>query len=102
MKRWNQWTRKHDDVVERRSRLEKTVAERTPEDAGQEGPAVADETVPETHVTVSKRGESEHSPFERLFRRPPDRKGRNVVIDNKFGSQVVTKDGVTVAKEIYL
>jgi len=27
-------------------------------------------------------------------------KGRNVVIDKKFGSPVVTKDGVTVAKEI--
>ena len=29
-------------------------------------------------------------------------KGRNVVIDKKFGSPVVTKDGVTVAKEIDL
>lgn len=29
-------------------------------------------------------------------------KGRNVVIDRKFGSPVVTKDGVTVAKEIEL
>ena len=29
-------------------------------------------------------------------------KGRNVVIDKKFGSTVVTKDGVTVAKEIDL
>ena len=29
-------------------------------------------------------------------------KGRNVVIDKKFGSPVVTKDGVTVAKEIEL
>ena len=27
-------------------------------------------------------------------------KGRNVVIDKKFGSQTITKDGVTVAKEI--
>src|SRR3954449_691511 len=27
-------------------------------------------------------------------------KGRNVVIDKKFGSPTVTKDGVTVAKEI--
>jgi len=27
-------------------------------------------------------------------------KGRNVVIDKKFGSPMVTKDGVTVAKEI--
>src|SRR6202161_856872 len=29
-------------------------------------------------------------------------KGRNVVIDKKFGSPVITKDGVTVAKEIDL
>ena len=29
-------------------------------------------------------------------------KGRNVVIDNKFGSPTITKDGVTVAKEIEL
>jgi len=29
-------------------------------------------------------------------------KGRNVVIDKKFGSPMVTKDGVTVAKEIEL
>src|SRR5688572_29906319 len=29
-------------------------------------------------------------------------KGRNVVIDRKFGSPTVTKDGVTVAKEIQL
>lgn len=29
-------------------------------------------------------------------------KGRNVVIDRKFGSPIVTKDGVTVAKEIEL
>ena len=29
-------------------------------------------------------------------------KGRNVVIDKKFGSPNVTKDGVTVAKEIEL
>jgi chaperonin GroEL len=29
-------------------------------------------------------------------------KGRNVVIDKKFGSPIVTKDGVTVAKEIDL
>ncbi len=27
-------------------------------------------------------------------------KGRNVLIDKKFGSPTVTKDGVTVAKEI--
>src|SRR5271167_947846 len=29
-------------------------------------------------------------------------KGRNVVIEKKFGAPVVTKDGVTVAKEIEL
>ena len=27
-------------------------------------------------------------------------KGRNVVLDKKFGSPTITKDGVTVAKEI--
>ena len=29
-------------------------------------------------------------------------KGRNVVIDKKYGSPQITKDGVTVAKEIEL
>src|SRR5690606_1861857 len=29
-------------------------------------------------------------------------KGRNVVLDRKFGSPTVTKDGVTVAKEVEL
>ena len=29
-------------------------------------------------------------------------RGRNVVLDKKFGSPTVTKDGVTVAKEIEL
>ena len=29
-------------------------------------------------------------------------KGRNVIIDKKFGSPIITKDGVTVAKEIEL
>ena len=29
-------------------------------------------------------------------------KGRNAVIDKKFGAPVITKDGVTVAKEIEL
>src|SRR5206468_9591564 len=29
-------------------------------------------------------------------------KGRNVVIDKKFGSPTITKDGVTVAKEVQL
>ena len=29
-------------------------------------------------------------------------KGRNVVLEKKYGSPVITKDGVTVAKEIEL
>ena len=29
-------------------------------------------------------------------------RGRNVILDKKFGSPTVTKDGVTVAKEIEL
>ncbi|MFH1175980.1 MAG: TCP-1/cpn60 chaperonin family protein, partial [Acidobacteriota bacterium] len=29
-------------------------------------------------------------------------KGRNVILEKKFGSPVITKDGVTVAKEIEL
>ena len=29
-------------------------------------------------------------------------KGRNVIIEKKFGSPTITKDGVTVAKEIEL
>ncbi|MEK7366694.1 MAG: TCP-1/cpn60 chaperonin family protein, partial [candidate division NC10 bacterium] len=29
-------------------------------------------------------------------------KGRNVVLDKKFGAPAITKDGVTVAKEIEL
>ncbi|MEG1935116.1 MAG: TCP-1/cpn60 chaperonin family protein, partial [Rikenellaceae bacterium] len=29
-------------------------------------------------------------------------KGRNVVIEKKFGGPIITKDGVTVAKEIEL
>ena len=29
-------------------------------------------------------------------------KGRNVILDKGFGSPVITKDGVTVAKEIVL
>lgn len=31
-----------------------------------------------------------------------DPKGRNVIIDKKFGAPTITKDGVTVAKEIEL
>ena len=37
-----------------------------------------------------------------LSKSPLGPKGRNVVIDKKFGSPAVTKDGVTVAKEIEL
>src|SRR5213082_347239 len=33
---------------------------------------------------------------------PLGHKGRNVVIDKQFGSQTITKDGVTVAKEVEL
>ena len=36
------------------------------------------------------------------LRSPLDPKGRNVVLDKKFGSPTITKDGVTVAKEIEL
>ena len=32
----------------------------------------------------------------------PRTKGRNVVLDKKYGSPTITKDGVTVAKEIEL
>src|SRR5260370_39473393 len=32
----------------------------------------------------------------------PGPRGRNVVLDKKFGSPTITKDGVTVAKEIEL
>src|SRR5258708_27710823 len=32
----------------------------------------------------------------------PSPKGRNAVIEKKFGSPTITKDGVTVAKEIEL
>jgi len=35
-------------------------------------------------------------------RSPLGPKGRNVVLDTKFGSPLITKDGVTVAKEIEL
>ncbi len=45
---------------------------------------------------------SEHSTFERPYRCPPDRRGRNVVIDNKSDFKVVTKEGVTFTKEIEL
>ena len=35
-------------------------------------------------------------------RRRSDREGRNVVIQKSFGSPRITKDGVTVAKEVEL
>ncbi len=31
-----------------------------------------------------------------------DQKGRNVVLDKKFGSPLITNDGVTIAREIEL
>jgi hypothetical protein len=57
MKRWNQWTRKHEGWVERRRRFQKMFAERIPKAAGQKVPAVAGGIVPETRVTVASRGE---------------------------------------------
>jgi len=35
-------------------------------------------------------------------RQPSDLLGRNVILDKKFGSPTITKDGVSVAKEIEL
>ena len=35
-------------------------------------------------------------------RSPWARKGRNVVLDKKFGAPLITNDGVTIAKEIEL
>src|SRR5258706_6276904 len=46
-----------------------------------------------------KRGVDQLAEAGKVTRGP---KGRNVVIDKKFGSPTVTKDGVTVAKEIEL
>jgi hypothetical protein len=57
MKRWNEWTRKHEGWVERRRRFQKVSGQRISETAGQKVPAVAGVTVPETRVTVSNRGE---------------------------------------------
>src|SRR6187397_1809856 len=45
------------------------------------------------------RGVNVHADAVKLTLGP---KGRNVVIDKKFGSPTITKDGVTVAKEIEL
>src|SRR5258706_8034176 len=44
-----------------------------------------------------KRGVDQLAEAGKVTRGP---KGRNVVIDKKFGSPTVTKDGVTVAKEV--
>jgi chaperonin GroEL len=49
--------------------------------------------------TKLKRGVDQLAEAVRVTLGP---KGRNVVIDKKFGSPTVTKDGVTVAKEIEL
>src|SRR5438046_5469294 len=46
-----------------------------------------------------KRGVDKLADAVKVTRGP---KGRNVVIDKKFGNPTVTKDGVTVAKEIEL
>ncbi len=61
-------------------------------------------TAKELHFDVSARtklksGIDQLSEAVRVTLGP---KGRNVVIDKKFGSPTVTKDGVTVAKEIEL
>src|ERR1700733_3337087 len=42
------------------------------------------------------------SKLARAVKGPLGRKGRNVIIQKSFGSPTVTKDGVTVAKEIDL
>jgi hypothetical protein len=50
------------------------------------------------------------APVDPARRQPPGRRregdagprGRNVVLDKKFGSPLITKDGVTVAREIEL
>ena len=52
-----------------------------------------------TQETVLKRGVDALANAVKVTLGP---KGRNVVIDKKFGSPSVTKDGVTVAKEIEL
>ena len=56
MKRWNQWTRKHEGWVERRRRFQKMFAERSPKAAGQKVAAV-DVSVPEIRVAVANRDE---------------------------------------------
>src|SRR5438094_5251525 len=58
----------------------------------------------ELHLNVEtraalKRGVDQLAEAVRVTLGP---KGRNVVIDKKFGAPTVTKDGVTVAKEIEL
>ena len=49
--------------------------------------------------TAIKKGVDQLSEAVRVTLGP---KGRNVVIDKKFGAPTITKDGVTVAKEIEL
>ena len=49
--------------------------------------------------TAMKKGVDELTDAVKVTLGP---KGRNVVIDRKFGSPLITKDGVTVAKEIEL
>ncbi|RLC56698.1 MAG: chaperonin GroEL [Candidatus Cloacimonadota bacterium] len=49
--------------------------------------------------TAMKKGVDELADAVKVTLGP---KGRNVVIDRKFGSPLITKDGVTVAKEIEL
>ncbi|MCF7859569.1 MAG: chaperonin GroEL [Candidatus Cloacimonetes bacterium] len=49
--------------------------------------------------TAMKRGVDELTNAVKVTLGP---KGRNVVLDKKFGSPLITKDGVTVAKEIEL
>ena len=53
----------------------------------------------ETARRSLKRGVDRLSDAVRVTLGP---KGRNVVIDKKFGSPTITKDGVTVAKEVEL
>src|SRR3984885_6942315 len=47
-------------------------------------------------------GEDSRQAVLRGVNAPLGPKGRNVVIEKKFGSPTITKDGVTVAKEIEL
>src|SRR5207247_2686043 len=53
----------------------------------------------ETSRAAILRGVNKLADTVRITLRP---KGRNVVLDKKYGSPTITKDGVTVAKEIEL